>query len=389
MKARKLSTFFLFAKHLDADGCLCLRLNAAGEEEASLLKRSATEIVALQEDARTIVVLPSSSASLHTLTLPWLGERKAREAIPFALEEMIAQPLTEVHFAFDKAHYNHGQYLVVAIDNQLLSQCIGLLNELNIDFDILTLDWFALKPREVFVAEDRVLVAMDAFKGALSPDLAQIYLSEMSEVFHGFLFADSAIEVHSSQFVSTQGTFDSFVAKRLASGSFMNLCQGDFRHNTHQETSARWYYASAALLGVWLLSILGTNGLILHKLKFEDAGIQRQIASVYHVFFPHATEVISPRFRIEQALKDEATGKKGDVWYVLGPLVKAVDDTDGLKVEQWFYQNKIISVHLSAKNFAVLETFEKHLEKMNIKVKQRSAGTAEKAQITAVLELEA
>ena len=146
MKTRELSTCFLFAKHLDADGCLSIRLNTFGEEEAPLQKRTAAELLMLQENARTIVVLPTASASLHVLTLPWLSERKAREAIPFALEEVIAQPVSEVHFAFDKAHYSNGQYLVVAIDAAFLSQCIGLLDELDIDFDVLTLDWFALKP---------------------------------------------------------------------------------------------------------------------------------------------------------------------------------------------------------------------------------------------------
>ncbi len=158
----------------------------------------------LQENARTIVVLPTASASLHVLTLPWLSERKAREAIPFALEEVIAQPVSEVHFAFDKAHYSNGQYLVVAIDAAFLSQCIGLLDELDIDFDVLTLDWFALKTGEVFVAEDRVLMAMNTFKGALSVNLAQRYLNQSEELFHGFLFENSMLKIDTPQWTTTQ-----------------------------------------------------------------------------------------------------------------------------------------------------------------------------------------
>ncbi len=67
-----------------------------------------------------------------------------------------------------------------------------------------------------------------------------------------------------------------------------------FRHNTHRETNTRWYIASAVLLGVWLISILSTNAFVLHKLKTEDALVQQQIARVYRVFFPEATDVVSP-----------------------------------------------------------------------------------------------
>lgn len=389
MKTRDLSTCFLFANHLDADGCLSIRLNAQGEEEYPLTKRTISEIAQLQAQAKTIVVLPTASASLHLLTLPWLSERKAREAIPFALEEVIAQPVAEVHFAFDKAHYINGRYLVVAIDAALLSQCIGLLDELDIDFDALTLDWFALKPGEVFIGEDRFLIAADDFKGALSPELAQRYLNTSNSSFRGFLFNNSLVQVDASEWVRTKENMECFVAKRLISASFINLCQGDFRHNTHRETNTRWYALSAALFSLWLVSILSTNALVLHKLKLEDALVQEEIASIYRLFFPEAREVISPRFRVEQALKDEAGGKKGDVWYILGPIVKAIDDTEGVRIEQWSYQNQVMTLHLVAKNFAALESFEKNLNKLQIKVKQNSAGSAEKGEVTAVLELEA
>lgn len=389
MKTRVLSTCFLFANHLDADGCLSLRLNAQGEEEFPLAKRTASEIAQLQVQARTVVVLPTASASLHLLTLPWLSERKAREAIPFALEEMIAQPVAEVHFAFDKAHYTKGQYLVVAIDAALLSQCIGLLDELNIDFDALTLDWFALKPGEVFIGEGGFLIAADDFKGALSPALAHRYLNTSQSSFRGFLFNNSLAQVDAPEWVKTKENMECFVAKRLISASFINLCQGDFRHHTHRETNSRWYGLSAALFGVWLVSILSTNALVLHKLKVEDALAQEEIAGIYRLFFPEAREVISPRFRVEQALKDQAGGKKGDVWSILGPVVKAVDDIEGVRIQQWFYQNQMMTLHLVAKNFAALEAFEKYLNKLQIKVKQSSAGSAEKSEVTAVLELRA
>ena len=100
-----MATCVLFIENLDAEGCFCLRLDALDEVDAPLQKRSPDDIRVIQENARTIVVIPTAAAGLHVFNLPWLGERKAREAIPYALEEQVAQPVTELHFAFDKAHY--------------------------------------------------------------------------------------------------------------------------------------------------------------------------------------------------------------------------------------------------------------------------------------------
>jgi general secretion pathway protein L len=391
MKTKELGTCFLFAKDLDAEGCLSMRFNAHGEEDAALKRRTLEEISVLQASTKTIVVLPSCSASLHTLSLPWLGERKAREAIPFALEEVIAQPVSEMHFAFDKNHYTEGKYLVVAIENELFSRWIGLLDELNIDFDMLTLDWFALKPGEVFIDDSRVLMATENFKGALSFGVAQMYLNSPTEIFQGFLFRDSFIHANSLQWTKVDDTFNSFVAKRLVSRPFMNLCQGDFKHNTHRETNIRWYQAGLFLLGLWLVTILGTNGLILNKLKNQDLYLQQKMAEIYRIFFPNTnmSDVVNPRLRIEQVLRDQASGKKGELWYLLGPLVKSFDDTEGVKVTEWWYQKNMMTLNLVAKDFSSLEKFEKNLEKMNIKVKQNSASNVEKGEVTAVLELEA
>ncbi len=388
MKTREFATCFLFTKHLDADGCLSIRFNADGEEDAPLKKRNASEILDLQVEAKTIVVLPSILASLHRLALPWLGERKSREAIPFALEETVAQPFSEVHFAFDKAHYVDGQYLIVAIDTQRLSTVIGLLEELGLDFDAMTLDWFALHTNEVLVAQDYVLLSLTDFKGTLSPVLAQRHLIQENQRLIGHRFDDSAIEVQSAALTSISGLFDSFVAQRLLSRPFINLCQGDFRHYTDRETHSRWYSVCGTLLFVWFLSILGTNALMLHRLKTEEAGIHQQIMTVYQAFFPNASaNEEHPRLKVEQFLREEESGRKGDVWYILGPLVKSIEQIDGVDVKQWVYQNRMITLNILAKNFMTLEQFENSLKKQNIIVKQTHAAAAEKGLVTATLEL--
>ncbi len=104
------ATCFIFTEVLNEDQCLCLRLDPNGQIDAPLALRSTSEVKALQMNARTIVVLPTQSSSLHEVELPLLGERKARAALPYALEEELAQNVTTLHFSFDQKHYKQNRY---------------------------------------------------------------------------------------------------------------------------------------------------------------------------------------------------------------------------------------------------------------------------------------
>ena len=111
-----MATCFLFAQHFTDESCLSLRIDDLGQLEAPLERRSLDAIRALQVKANTIVVLPTDNSSLHYVELPWLGESKARAALPYALEEQVAQHVVTLHVAFDQQHYQNKQYLVVVID---------------------------------------------------------------------------------------------------------------------------------------------------------------------------------------------------------------------------------------------------------------------------------
>lgn len=147
-----MTTCFLFADQLDENACLSLCLDPSGQVAAPLQMRSFAEIKDLQKDAHTIVVLPTEKASVQEVELPWLGERKGRAALPYALEEQLAQPVPSLHFAFDKAHYQNQRYLVVVMDKQYLLNLIKTVMEAGLLFDAVTIDWFAVMPGRPYLA---------------------------------------------------------------------------------------------------------------------------------------------------------------------------------------------------------------------------------------------
>src|SRR5580704_2819832 len=159
---------FLFTKHLNDNSCFCLKISQDGELVSPPTQRTFAEIKALQKDCTTTIVETTLSASLLALELQWLPERKARIAIPYALEDKLAQPVEELHFAFDKLRYQQGRYRIAVLAKQRIRYLMQLLDEQGIQFEDLTLDWFALSAQELIVTESLLLINNDDFKGALS-----------------------------------------------------------------------------------------------------------------------------------------------------------------------------------------------------------------------------
>ncbi len=380
-----MTTCFIFPKQLDDEQWLSLRLDANGQVDAPLSERSVSELHALQVNARTMMVLSTSHAGLHVLELPWLGERKARAVIPYALEEQLAQPVETLHFAFDKQHHRQQHYLIAVIDRGYLESWIRRFNTLHLHFDLITLDWFSLHEHETCVTETDLLVYDDSLKGALSGELATFYLSQQQTASRPtMVFPDSLSSLKPSHVTSIDHSFFVWMAQRLLVTHPMNLCQGLLQHDTRQKTCQNWYKALLILMCVWVVSDLFLKGFYVKALKAETATYDQKIAQIYREFFPKATRILSPRFRIEQLMKGNPSGSLV-LWTLLDHLGSAYLKIP-FKIEQMRFQNQKMSVTLLSKDFSALEKLQKRLEQASVTVSQ-SQASSQKNQVIATLEL--
>ncbi|WED42092.1 type II secretion system protein GspL [Legionella cardiaca] len=386
-----MATCFLYVQHLTETSCLSLSLDQQGKVAAPLLERDFNEIKTLQKNCQTILVLPTQRFSLHRITLPWLAEKKARAALPFALEDKLAQNVNSLHFAFDRNHYQDGQYLVVVGDKTYLEELIARFDALEINFDSITLDWFALNQQEIAVLNSCLLVNKSDFQGAVSSDLADFFLNQpgtTSEEYSFYVFPDSnQTFLPPQQGLIKEISDDSHVwlAQRLKATKLINLCQGELEHGGSQSSTKRWYQAAILMSLLWVIALLGTNAIRLYYLNKEAATVETQIAAIYHEFFPQAQQVISPKFRITQLLKANQNNSDMSFWTLLNILAKASKNSP-MNVEQVRFQNQTLLVTLTTKNFEELESLQTHLQKMNIKVRQTQASTENK-KVLGTLEL--
>lgn len=374
---------FLFTKHLDETGCFCLKISQQGELIAPPAQRNFAEIQTLQKECITLIIETTTSTSILDLELPWLPEGKARVAIPYALEDKVAQSIEELHFSFDKLRYQNNHYLIVVIGKQRLKYLMDLLDEQEITFAAITLDWFALSPLELCVSESILLINNIDFKGALSGELALFYINKHM-LNQPLMFEDSEITFDASLPKNKDHSY-TWIAQKILKIKPLNLCQGEMLHGNTSEWIKKGYQLAGALCGIWLLSLLLVNILSLYFLNKKTEQVDQQIAVIYHEFFPEAKQVISPKFRISQLLGNNKTDTQVHFWFVLNQFAKAMNDNK-ITIEQLRYQNKTLSVTLVSADFANLEDIENKLKKLELKVKQTQASTRDQ-HVVATLEL--
>jgi general secretion pathway protein L len=379
-----MATCFLFVKNWTEEGCLCLSLDDTGEVTAPPLQRSFEEIKLLEKDAKSIVVCPADQFGFYTIELPWLPDKKARVTLPFALEEQLGEHIEDLHFSFDKAHYQDGHYLVVVAKIAYLSDLLLDLQEKGLNTNFVTTDWFALNQDETCILNKHILVRNKVFSGALVKDFSELYFQKISPDQTVFTF-EKKRKKDSDQYIKITEDPHIWVAKRLLQNKPINLRQGQFKQSNQLDITQKWYWLAGITVAIWLCSFLIIHGIMLYQLNTQTKLVDEQIAKIYKQFFPEAQQVISPKFRIEQFLKTNQGSKDTTLWAVLNKLA-TVAKNNGSSVQQIKYQNQMLQVTLNSDNFETLEKLENALQKEKISVRQLQASTQNK-QVVSILEL--
>lgn len=376
---------YIFTQYLQEDGCLMLQLDDDGEEILAPQHYDFAELRRLQDDSKTILVYPATKVSIFDLELPWLPDKKARAAIPYALEERLSQPVELLHFAFDKRHYKNHHYEIAVTETQGLLDLMDIFARHDVEYNQITLDWYALHPQEIICTADTLLINTEQFKGALSPELSLAF-KKMFDDCEVFTFPDckNILELPNSHMQEEAST--SWIAKRLFANKPLNLCQGGLQHGTTAERIKKGYML-AGLAGVlWLTSAIAVNAFNLYTVNQQLEDQEAQIATLYKQFFPDAKQVINPKFRISQLLGNSQSQTRFVFWNLLKKLSQGMHNSP-VKIEQLRFANKSLFVTVAAPDFATLENLENTLQDLQLNVQQNQATTRDQ-QVLATLELQ-
>ena len=268
---------------------------------------------------------------------------------------------------------------------------------MNVDYDLITVDWFALHPGEAWGGEQSVVMNTSHFQGAVSLDIWENYAKTETAHIDWQVFTDSPSRSQWSKVPRLSQNRYEWIAQRLEKAKPINLCQGALQHTTSQSQVARKYQWAGLLAAAWMVSFVSIHLGMSLQISHQTKNLDLQIAKIYREFFPGAQQIISPKLQIMQLLKKGQLGNNANFWSLIESV--SIAFTQGAsanaqtaaanmpaEIQAWQFQNQILTITCRCDTFAVLEKIEAFLQTKHVHVHQLSAATEDK-NVVAKLEL--
>jgi len=344
---------------------------------------------------RCVVLAPSENILLTTVNLKARNREQLVRAMPFALEEELAEDVEQLHFAPGPRQLDGGHPVAVvarAHMDQWLAQlrAAGLTPQAVIP-DVLAVPLAGDQRWSLLIERDRALLRTGAFSGlTLEPDNIETMLGcameesrtqpEVIEVYRRGGEAGAALpSIPAVSYESREASLPQLWAAGVDEKHAINLLQGPYRIKSDVVRLLKPWRVAAGLLGIWIaLQALGTT-LDHRRLAEAERDVQAEIERVYRETFPGATRIVNPRVQMEQQLQALKQAGETDSLTAFMALLnaggRAILDLPDVRIVTLDYLDGALNVSLSARELQSLETIKQNIESQGLAANIESAET--------------
>jgi general secretion pathway protein L len=325
--------------------------------------------------ARTVVALVPSEKVL-LLDTPRMSAQRAQflKAVPFALEDQLASPVEELHFALPE-RLTQARVLVAVVARDTLRGWLDRLAGERIHADVLIPETLALPiaPGGTLVLEDERALLRSAAT-AVACDIAGIgqWLEVLASSEADALTPEvrdfrAAIPLRLpgqiGQYHARQRDPLAYFATQLGAEATLNLLQGEFAPAHRQAPAKRLWRAAAGLAAAALLLLFVYNGADCWRLTRESARLDGAMHDVLHQGFPEMDAVAgAPRDLMESALKRYGgASDAGGLLRVLGDVAPIVGSTTRTILRTIEYHNGTLELGVRAPDVPALDLMRERL----------------------------
>lgn len=295
---------------LDASG----ELQASGQGETRDNIEDALSRNSL-EGVRLIGLIPGDEALFCFADIPAKQVRFIRQALPFAVEEQLAQDVETVHLALGGA--TEDGYRVAAIDHKRMA----LWRETFLEWEAADLEAIypdaALVPLRghdwaICLGDDMALLAsrrgewmtmrtenLSVFAQTLAMPTEDEVAAEVHVVVYGTEAAMAANEQALSALVDTprlsvhREPMEGSIVELLASAHYhhaaepINLCQGSYAPSQREGGALRAWRPAIAIAAAWFLLVIGAQLGMGYYHQQQARALEEQAMAIYHQAFPN------------------------------------------------------------------------------------------------------
>ena len=385
---------------------LLIKINSFGDNpEYALLGKKQKEdrftpgdwkkIRSVSRGRRVLLIIPNEDVVLTSVTIPSKNKKQLLQAIPFALEDNLAEDIEELHFAIFQEK-PQGETHVAVINRDRLDDYLSLLkdNGLTAHFVLPQVlvqtikkdAWSLLESHDNSVSDSdnqaTVSVRLNKYAGFFSDkSLLELFIQQLEEDKPELLLSNIAADElpKELQDIALEALDPAQVFYESASSAIdLNLLSG-FVSNK-KESHINWkawrpaFVIASMLLATWI-GILGWQNT---KLQKQRKQLDQSINNLFTATFPKS-RIVDPAQQMASKLNQLKKNAGGTVSSPLpliadiSPLLKEYKDLSLNEIR--FKENKLELV-VQSPNLSRLETFKKDvLKKSNLQLEISSSTT--------------
>lgn len=294
-------------------------LDASGEQQANGIDETREDIEQNMarnslEGVRLVGLLPGDEALYCFAEIPARQARYIRQALPFAVEEQLAQDIDTVHLALGRQE-DRG-YRVTAVDHQRMGwwrSCYGDWDGLQLEaiypdgalLPVADHDWV------ICLAGDEALVANRRGEWlTMRPENLSVFARTLAVPREEEVIAELDIAVYASEqwFSENEALMTELAATPLLAVSRKplegnvvellaqahhhqlcaptNLCQDQYSASENSQHPLTPWKPAIAIAALWFLLLTGGQVALGYYHKQQATGIQQQAMAIYHEVFP-------------------------------------------------------------------------------------------------------
>jgi general secretion pathway protein L len=352
------------------------------------------------KDSRVFVLVPGHDIFLTEIKLPHLSQSQLIKAIPYALEDKLADNIKNLHFSIGQPEINN--LIPVAITSKVnmeswrlrldyFFQSPNLIIESLLP-DTLTLPW---KPNEwtIFIDNDMALVRTNLQAG-FSLEEKSLWTIITMLLKHNDTHCPVRIEMFSDTAVPAQimNLFKNLhitihqnhkinllhcIGATTHTSSPINLLKGLYESNT-QTQKKRFFYYNMIIFPIILLLIYTIGSLFqIYILEHQKHIIDDKITSHFLQIFPNK-KMTNNKIKeyIQNELNTINTNYNGNYFLrILKITSPLLSQSPGITILGLEYTDKQLTLELEANDFVLLDNLTHALNKNNLKAQQIDAKT--------------
>ena len=355
-----------------------------GSQVGSVGTGSLEEFARLLNRRQVVLLLSGSEVLLTNAVLPNGSARQISHALPFAVEEQLAEDVEQLYFVHGPREVD-GKSAVAVVQRDWIHERLQWLEEAGIRPSWVVPESLLLPWEEgswsFLVENDRIVMRYGESAGlAIAPDLLSMLLPRLIHEQKGeesikarvwINQADddlpdifSSLNIECEQVLSLDHGLLAFrqLPQKMLQLDLLRVVKRDAGQIDRQV--GVWRLAGAlALLAVFVH--LGVSGYYYWQLQQEQALLENKILASFQEAFPKVRRVVDPLVQAEQMLRERRTaGGQGDDAF-LGMLYQLGDELRKqrtLKLAGLEFRDGLMQVQIKAGSVSQIEELKKQLE---------------------------